>query len=691
MAINFPDSPTDGQAYTDSGTGQTWTYELATNSWTASSLAVTGGVVYKGSLDITAAPPTGAKAGEQWSVATAGTANAGYAPGVTGTITKGSMVMYTGTDWLGVSHSIPDATTAVKGIDTQKWNRTGTFLSPANAGDKVGIGTAAPTRALQVYDSSNAIISAKAGSIEGFLNVTPLAFNIESASGSNVPITFSPNGSLKATLDTSGRLLVGTSTSPSAGGGQYSLAVVQGYQGNANGAGDVSIQRGQAAAAMPIGTDLGYIKFNDNAGNTFAHITGLTDTTPSSCNYKGRLALSTRASGASTPTQRMTIDSSGNVGIGTSTPSRTFHVSGTTDTPVQFQTSESNLYINLANSSASNGYIGFEGTTLSLWNGGSSRLNIDKDGRLLVGTSSSAATANGYTPGLQVAAQAGSISATSYRSDELGGVIALQKSRSNTVGTQVAAVNGDECGIFSFEASDGSSFKALAQIRGVIDGGVSANDVPGRLVFSTTADGASAPTQRMTIDSVGNLRLGFATTNGAGGVGYTIEWAGGQPYVISNVSSATRTHQYFQYNGANVGTITTTTTATAYNTSSDYRLKENVTAVTDGITRLQQLKPSRFNFIAEPGKTVDGFLAHEAQAVVPEAVTGKKDAVDADGKPVYQGIDQSKLVPLLTAALQEALTRIEQLEAKVAALEGSPIIADDEGPTKSTTPTTRKR
>jgi hypothetical protein len=99
----------------------------------------------------------------------------------------------------------------------------------------------------------------------------------------------------------------------------------------------------------------------------------------------------------------------------------------------------------------------------------------------------------------------------------------------------------------------------------------------------------------------------------------------------------------------------------------DYRLKENVTPVTDGITRLQQLRPSRFNFIADPAKTVDGFIAHEAQAVVPECVTGTKDEVDADGNPIYQGIDQSKLVPLLTAALQEAIAKIEALEARLTA------------------------
>jgi hypothetical protein len=112
-------------------------------------------------------------------------------------------------------------------------------------------------------------------------------------------------------------------------------------------------------------------------------------------------------------------------------------------------------------------------------------------------------------------------------------------------------------------------------------------------------------------------------------------------------------------------------TATAYQTSSDYRLKENVVPVPDGITRLLQLRPSRFNFIADPNQTVDGFLAHEAQAVVPECVTGEKDAVDEEGNPVYQGIDQSKLVPLLTAALQEAIAKIEALEADVAALKGA--------------------
>ena len=120
---------------------------------------------------------------------------------------------------------------------------------------------------------------------------------------------------------------------------------------------------------------------------------------------------------------------------------------------------------------------------------------------------------------------------------------------------------------------------------------------------------------------------------------------------------------------ATVGKITVTTSSTAYVTSSDHRLKENVVALSGAKARLQQLPVKRFNFIVDPDTTVDGFLAHEAQAVVPEAVTGTHNEVDADGNPVHQGIDQAKLVPLLTAALQEAFAEIAALTARVETLE----------------------
>jgi hypothetical protein len=134
-------------------------------------------------------------------------------------------------------------------------------------------------------------------------------------------------------------------------------------------------------------------------------------------------------------------------------------------------------------------------------------------------------------------------------------------------------------------------------------------------------------------------------------------------------STATRHHISFSSPNGVVGSISTSGTATAYNTSSDYRLKENVVNLSGAIDRLNQLPVHRFNFIADPDRTVDGFIAHEAAEVVPECVTGSKDEMDENGNPAYQGIDQSKIVPLLTAALQEAIGEIESLKARVSELE----------------------
>ncbi len=130
--------------------------------------------------------------------------------------------------------------------------------------------------------------------------------------------------------------------------------------------------------------------------------------------------------------------------------------------------------------------------------------------------------------------------------------------------------------------------------------------------------------------------------------------------------------------GSGVGSIRSNSSSTAFNTSSDYRLKENEVAISDGITRLKQLKPYKFNFKIEPDKTVDGFFAHEVSSIVPEAISGTKNATetytddngDEQTRIIPQQIDQAKLVPLLTSALQEAITKIETLEARVTTLEG---------------------
>lgn len=206
-------------------------------------------------------------------------------------------------------------------------------------------------------------------------------------------------------------------------------------------------------------------------------------------------------------------------------------------------------------------------------------------------------------------------------------------------------------------------------------------------IFSGAADQINISTggsERLRVDSSGHFYIGDygSSTPGLGNttVGTTFsESSDGTSLLISRAANvavhANRNSDgqaiSLQRSGTQVGSISVTSSATAYNTSSDHRLKENVATLPDGITRVKQLLPKRFNFIAAPEITVDGFLAHEAQAVVPEAVTGTHNEVDGDGNAVMQGIDQAKLVPLLTAALQEAIAKIETLETKVAALEAA--------------------
>ena len=167
-------------------------------------------------------------------------------------------------------------------------------------------------------------------------------------------------------------------------------------------------------------------------------------------------------------------------------------------------------------------------------------------------------------------------------------------------------------------------------------------------------------TNQMRID-VNAIYFGTATSTSAPAYYFSPDSGGGS---LNKFTDSTNSRTAFNFGNPNgtVGSIATSGSATAYNTSSDYRLKENVVTDWDATSRLKQLKPSRFNFKADKDTTVDGFLAHEVSSIVPEAITGTKDEVDEDGNAVMQGIDQSKLVPLLVKTIQELEVRIAKLE-----------------------------
>lgn len=111
-------------------------------------------------------------------------------------------------------------------------------------------------------------------------------------------------------------------------------------------------------------------------------------------------------------------------------------------------------------------------------------------------------------------------------------------------------------------------------------------------------------------------------------------------------------------NGTQIGSITTTSTTTAYNTSSDYRLKEDIQPMTNALAKVQALNPVTYKWKSN-GSDGEGFIAHELQAVIPDCVTGEKDAVDENGDPVYQGIDVSFLIATLTSAIKELQEKLK--------------------------------
>jgi len=396
-----------------------------------------------------------------------------------------------------------------------------------------------------------------------------------------------------------------------------------------------------------------------------------------------QVAISTNGS------ERLRVDSSGRVGIGSNatSPSQQLHVrtdqAGYTWTRIDNQSSSASAYAGLMLGAFGNSWGIVNGSSAANGNsmafvidaGGtnSEKLRIDTSGRLLVGTST-ARSMGGISAGIFIEGTAyNSISINNNTNDAFSSLLAFGKSRGTANGAVTSVGNGDRLGGINFYGADGSTNVEAARITAEVDGTPGANDMPGRLVFSTTADGASSPTERVRITQSGDVFIGTTTSGLSNSNGFGFNNASGQSYLnVGHPSGTNSGFEYigFSYAGSQIGSIRQSgTTGVSFNTSSDYRLKENVVPLEDATLRVKQLKPSQFNFIAEPSRTVDGFIAHEVQAVVPECVTGEKDAVDDEGDPIYQGIDQSKLVPLLTAALQEAIGRIETLEAQNAQLD----------------------
>ena len=408
------------------------------------------------------------------------------------------------------------------------------------------------------------------------------------------------------------------------------------------------------------------------------------------------------------------IDASGNVGIGTSSPDAVL----TVNTIASFGAGAAALPSIAAKGDLNTGLWFPAADTIAASTGGSERLRIDSSGNVGIGTSSPGAklsivpsqananislgnTLEGLAPGTtnggaiyfglgvtSASTPTGGIEASWGTSGAVPQIhfgltrdgakhrySAFYDATLRMYTSDVERMRIDGSGNVGIgTSSPGAKLDIAGNIRlsaaspniEFNNGGAMVYGPTGNTLAFATGGGPSTPTERMRIDSSGHVQIN--TTNAAA-TGATCRFtiqdgAAFLPFGINNNAAGTSASNValFARNGTTTGTISVTGTTTAYNTSSDYRLKHDVQPMLSGLSTISALKPLTYKWNADnsPG---EGFIAHELQAVIPQAVIGEKDAVNDDGSIKSQGVDYSKIVVHLVAAIQE-------LSAKVAVLEG---------------------
>jgi hypothetical protein len=305
--------------------------------------------------------------------------------------------------------------------------------------------------------------------------------------------------------------------------------------------------------------------------------------------------------------------------------------------------------------------------------GGSERARIDSSGRLLVGTSTARGNFFNSTDTALVQVEGANNNAQRYVAQTYGVAGAggpwhiFAKHRSNSIGGTTVVIADDQVGTLSFQGSDGTEFVEAARIEALVDGTPGANDMPGRIVLSTTADGASSPTERMTLYSSGNIKIGNTSS------AYVYPGIDNSLYLGS---PSFRWNLVYSVNG----------TAS----SSDEREKTEISDSSLGIDFVKSLRPVSYKWkighndvetndegdvtVPRPGlRTHWGFLAQEVKQSADDAGVdfGGWILTDTDDPESSQGLRYQQFIAPLTKALQEAIAKIETLEAKVAALEAS--------------------
>lgn len=550
-------------------------------------------------------------------------------------------------------------------------------------------------------------------------------------------VTINTGGTARVTTDASGNVGIGTA-SP---GIRLNVTGVPGVNSAAR---SLIFATDTSSFAAGVGGGISFLAKYNTAGTYFeaGNVKGIKENATDG-NFAGALVFTTHADGGS-PTEGMRINSSGNVGIGTVSPSSKLTVVSTgAAQSIITGTDAGNGYLQFVGAAGVRlGYMGYGDNSSQMYvfndknaavifgTNSTERARIDSAGQLGVGftplptqgnlqvykaISGGAPSTSGSTDANQTAAINSATvqlsfgayaNGTGWIQQRAGGNFAvnynlnLQPNGGNVgIGTATPAgklhVVGAIIGQYTDNYFGDYSSGAYLDIGHLGTSDVwldtrsdTLTNVP--LQFRTKGTGAFVWTQgaseRMRIDSSGNVGIGLTPTGSKlsilknSPVGFAdaqIELLSSAGDVVLSFHAAGATAVCVDHLRGSAGIRCVNLTRTAYapieasafTVPSDYRVKENVTSLAGALNRVAQLSPKRFSYIEgsmsySDGKIVDGFLAHEAALVVPEAVTGEKDAVNKEGKPIMQGIDQAKFIPLLTAAIQELTARLEALENK---------------------------
>ena len=585
------------------------------------------------------------------------------------------------------THAFRYAASGTAGADIT-WS---TALTISNAG-LVGIGTGAPATLLDVTGTGNTVKIGKAGTAALWAathnTCNTLNIGVEDTDGGDIAVgstggagiissadsgkflQFATAGTVRTTIDETGKVGIGT-TSPS---GALEVIVTPGVPVRIT---DPSASTTASEPSLGFygstdgATRLGYIGKGSTANNEFRIVNSQNDAM-----YFG-----------TNDTERMRITSAGYVGIGTTAPDVQLHVEAGTDTTTgtvpsaRFERTGASQTGVVLRSNSIDGLI----------------LRADSAGFGSISSYEDLGFYTGATPGSSYGTVRMRIdSATGNIGINTATACALFHVMQTTAGTYAARFeNNQEDGPTVFINHTGTS-TATNPVLAVAGAGNDVLQVKSNGAFflsrTNTGSGASDPGWLM---------------SGAGG---TLYGAAGSAVLYVSMS-ATGTIQGFRYNDTYVGQVSISTSATSYESASDYRLKENIVDLINATDRVAQLKPRRFNWKVDPDVITDGFIAHEVDSIVPEAVSGTKDercivenvilaadgtkieknvseALWQDGKtdgkyPIdstwkashevdwYQSMDNAKLVPVLTAAVQELTVRLEAAETKITILEAA--------------------